>query len=163
MSFSQSLRADKPKLEEYISTKKILGSIKEYQKSMPNKYGYRGSKIWDVLIKYVAEKEDSELLRSMLTGYYYKPERRSEYRRDMYKVLQKNPKFFLREFDKYYENNKFCLTWFFDKNKHNIQELDFKKFKNLRFNSLVNGKSVSSNESKLCKRIQSKYLKKNTK
>ncbi|MBK25021.1 MAG: hypothetical protein CME70_13570 [Halobacteriovorax sp.] len=156
---SPILRADKRKLEDYISKKEILSQIKTFRKQLPKKSGYKNSKIWDTLLEYVAEKEDKILFKTMLSQLQYTPPRKSEYRRDLFKILEKNSSFFLREFDKHFNGNQFCLTWFFDRKKYEVQDLDFTKFKGSRFAKLNEQKSVSSKESKTCKKAHSKMIK----
>ena len=75
---------------------------------VPSSVHYKGSKTWNVLIDYTAERKDKKLFKSFLSKVYVNPRKRTEYRNDMYKLLTKNPQFFIRSFDQFY-NIKICI------------------------------------------------------
>ena len=157
---SPLLAQDSKKLpiEDYISEKEILKSVKKYSKEIPRKVGYKGTKIWKVLISYAAKNKDEKLYDAFLSKVYVNPRKRTEYRNDMFKLLEKNPEFFIKRFDLYYEQNKDCLSWFFHKEKHGLHNLSFKKFKNNRLIALEKINPLSKELEKKCEKIRTQKL-----
>ena len=152
LGFSLSLlcMAESPKLEPYISSDQIIKDIAKYQKELPKKVGYKGSKIWNTLTDYAAVKEDKKLLNSLLSQLPIKPERRSEYRKDLFRTLKKNPEFFLTTFDEFYGNNQNCLHWFFDVDRYSLKDLDFSEFNSSRVRSLSKSQPIKEEDRKFC-------------
>lgn len=144
-------------IEDYISEKEILANVTKYHKRLDDKAGYRGAKTWATLIKYAAKEKDAKLLHSMLTRFSLHEKGRIEHRRDMYDLLSLNPEFFVKEFDAYYKNKKYCLNWFFDKKKYPFPVFDFKSFKSKRIR-LLESRFTTENQKKECSTLLSKKI-----
>lgn len=142
--------AEAPKLEGFTSSEQIIKDIEKYQKQVPEKVGYKGSKIWNVLTEYAAVHKDKKLLNALLSQIPLKPERRSEYRKDLFRTLKKDPEFFLRGFDEFYGNNQNCLHWFFDVERYSLKDLDFTQFNSQRIKSLSKSQEINEDDRKFC-------------
>ena len=129
---------------------------------VPSSVHYKGSKTWNVLIDYTAERKDKKLFKSFLSKVYVNPRKRTEYRNDMYKLLTKNPQFFIRSFDQFYNKNKECLNWFFDKDKHSLHNLKFNKMNIERLDKIDRGIKASAKNRKACIKIRNQKLQKDS-
>lgn len=152
------LLAENLPIEDFISREQVIKNIDNYRKKMPEKIGYKGSKTWSVIVEYTAKKKDNALFNSLMSVRPVTPEKNSEYRKDIFQLMKLDPSFFLKQFDQYFDGEKKCLEWFFDREQYSLKDLNFSDIKNDRIRKLNNTNKLKEDIARKCYKIRNKKI-----
>lgn len=85
----------------------------EHLKKMGRKKGYQGTKDWSNFIKMAIKYKDKEIIRKMLSIEPGNMTERSWYIRDLFKIHQNDPEFFIKTSYDFYKKNMDCVVRIF--------------------------------------------------
>lgn len=118
----------------------------EHLKSMGRKKGYQGNKDWSNFIKMAIKYKDKEIVNKMLSIDPENMTERSWYIRDLFKIHQNDPEFFISTANEFYKDNMDCVVRLFKYNPVVLEDKEIEEaYKNIKSPSKTLSKYISTN------------------
>jgi hypothetical protein len=118
----------------------------EHLKSMGRKKGYQGNKDWSNFIKMAIKYKDKEIINKMLSIEPENMTERSWYIRDLFKIHQNDPEFFISTANEFYKNNMDCVVRLFKYNPAVLEDKEIEEaYKTVKTPSETLLKYINSN------------------
>ncbi len=99
----------------------------EHLKSMGRKKGYQGNKDWSNFIKMAIKYKDKDIINKMLSIEPENMNERSWYIRDLFKIHQNDPEFFIGTSYDFFKKNMDCVVRLFKYNPVVLQDQEIKE------------------------------------